>query len=130
MESPAAPRVLLADPSADIVERLAASIADVACVVGRSTSALDALHTVRHARPQLAVFDIAIAHGVNLLRHIKNQRPNVIAVVLTHSVEDETRRLCKRMGAEFFLDKNAEFHRVREIVIAIGSVSDRFASDH
>ena len=128
MESPAAPRVLLADPSADIVERLAASIADVACVAGRATNAHDALNMVRQA--QLVVFDIAIAHGVNLLRHIKNQRPNVIAVVLTHSVEDETRRLCKRMGAEYFLDKNAEFGRVREIVIAIGSVSDRIASDH
>lgn len=122
------PRVLLADPSANIVERLATSIVDVAQVVGRAINARDALAAVRNAHPHLAVLDIAIANGVELLRQIKNQRPNVIVVVLTHCVEDETRRLCQRLGAEFFLDKNDEFDQVRKIVIAISSGWGRMAS--
>ncbi len=121
MELPALPRILIADASANIVERLAASIDDVAQVVGRATSARDALILVRSTHPQLAVFDIALAKGLELLREIKSHQPRVIIAVLTHSAEDETRRLCLRLGADYFLDKNSEFNKVREIVLAISS---------
>lgn len=114
------PRVLIADASALVIDRLAASISDVAHVVGRTTTAQEAITLVRNSRPQLTVFDVAIAHGVDLLRFMKTHQPPVIAVVLTHSVEDTTRHYCMRLGAEYFLDKLRDFHRVREIVIAAG----------
>jgi DNA-binding NarL/FixJ family response regulator len=121
MGSSVVPRVLIADQSAAIIERLAALIDDVAHVVGRATNAHDALNGIRDHNPHLTVFDVGIANGLDLLRHIKNHQPPVIAVVLTHSAEETTRRVCLRMGAEYFLDKILEFDKVREIVIAVGS---------
>lgn len=115
------PRVLIADQSAAVIERLAALISDVAHVVCRATNAHDAISGIRSNQPHLAVFDVGIAHGVDLLRKIKRHQPPVIAVVLTHSADDTTRRYCVRLGAEYFLDKLREFDKVREIVIAVGS---------
>ncbi len=115
----ALPRVLIVDPSAVIIERLVFSIDDVAQVVGRATNARDAINGVRNSNPHLAVCDVAIANGLELLRQIKSHRPPVITVVLTHSVEENTRRACLRLGAEYFLDKIHEFDKVRGIVVAI-----------
>jgi DNA-binding NarL/FixJ family response regulator len=114
------PRVLIADPSTLVIERLAASIRDVALVVGRATKAKDALILIRNSSPQVAVFDVAIDHGIDLLRQIKARQPPLIAVVLTHSADETTRRYCMRLGAAYFLDKISDFHKVREIVIAVG----------
>jgi DNA-binding NarL/FixJ family response regulator len=115
------PRVLIADQSAAVIERLVTTINDVAQVVGRATTAQDAISTLSNAHPHLTIFDVAIPNGVDLLKQIKSHPSPVIAVVLTHSVEDTTRRYCLRLGAEFFLDKLGEFEKVREIVIAVGS---------
>lgn len=115
------PRVLIADSSAAIIERLAASIGDVAQVIGRATTAQDAMQAVRDGNPHLTVFDIGVASGVDLLRYIKRHQPPVIAVVLTHSAEETTRQYCLRLGAEYFLDKLREFDKVRDIVIAFGA---------
>ncbi len=122
MENPIRPRVFIADPSAVVIERLVASIDDVAEVIGRATNARDALDGIRKGNPRFAVIDIAIANGVELLRLVKNHQPPVAAIILTHSAEETTRRLCLRLGAEYFLDKIHEFGKVREIVISIGSV--------
>jgi DNA-binding NarL/FixJ family response regulator len=116
----AMPRVLIADPSVLVIERLAASIDDVALVIGRATNAHDALTVVRNGDPQVTVFDVAIDHGIDLLRQIKARQPPLIAIVLTHSAEETTRHYCMRLGVEYFLDKIRDFHRVREIVIAVG----------
>jgi DNA-binding NarL/FixJ family response regulator len=115
------PRILIADQSVAVIERLAALIADVAHVVGRATNAHDAISGIRSSNPHLTVFDVGIAHGIDLLRQIKRHQPPVITVILTHSADETTRHYCLRLGAEYFLDKLSEFDKVREIVIAVGS---------
>jgi DNA-binding NarL/FixJ family response regulator len=124
------PRVLIADQSAAVIDRLAAMIDDVAQVVGRATNARDALSSVRNANPHLTVFDVALANGIDLLRQIKRHQPPVIAIILTHSVEDATRRVCLHLGAEYFLDKLQDFDKVREIVIAVGNGWDGAGTRH
>lgn len=115
------PRVLIADQSAAVIERLVTTIDDVALVVGRATTAQDAISVLCNASPHLTIFDVAIPNGVDLLKQIKSHPSSVIAVVLTHSADETTRRYCLRMGAAYFLDKIREFDKVREIVIAVGS---------
>jgi DNA-binding NarL/FixJ family response regulator len=122
------PRVLIADQSTAVIERLVALINDVAQVVGLATNADDALHGIRRHHPHLTVFDVAIANGIDLLRQIKSHRPPVVTVILTHSAEETTRQYCLRLGAEYFLDKLREFDKVRDIVIAVGRESGRGTS--
>lgn len=116
----ALPSVFIVDHSPVIIQRLIASITDVAQVVGHATNAHDALVGVREHNPQLTVLDIALHHGLELLRQLNQHRPPVIVTILTHSVDDTTRRYCLRLGAAYFLDKLNEFEKVRDIVIASG----------
>lgn len=62
--------------------------------------------------------DIGTERGIDLLREIKSLRPPVIVIILTHSAEDATRRLCFRLGADYSLDKIYDFGKVRDIVIS------------
>ncbi len=118
--SPVFPRVLIADQSQAVIERLVLTIADVALVVGRVTTAQDAIGAMRTANPQLTILDVSIPNGIDLLRRIKRHPMPVVTVVFTHSADDTTRQYCLRLGAEYFLDKIKEFDKVREIVIAQG----------
>ena len=121
------PRVLIADPSAAIMERLATSLDGVADVMGCATNARDALERIRNGCLHVAVMDIVIVNGVELLRQIKNHQPPVTVVILTHSAEDATRRQCLRHGADYFLDKIHDFDKVRKIVVSIGGERARGA---
>jgi DNA-binding NarL/FixJ family response regulator len=111
------PRVFIADQSGAVIERLAATIDDVAKITGHATNAHDAISGIRKLNPDIAVFDIGIANGLGLLMQIKAHRPPPLVVSLTHSVEEATRRVCLRLGAEYFLDKLHKFNKVREIII-------------
>lgn len=119
MKSNLQPRVFITDHSTAVIERLIASIDDVAQIIGHATNADDALNGIRKGYPQLAVLDIALDNGLYLLKEIKRNQPPVIVAILTHSVEEATRNYCLRMGAEYFLDKLSEFDKVREIVVAM-----------
>jgi DNA-binding NarL/FixJ family response regulator len=116
----APPRVFIADPSAAVIERLATVLDDVAVIAGRATNARDAIDGIRRVNPHLTVFDVALEKGIELLGEIKKHQPRTVTVVLTHSAEETTRRICLRLGADYFLDKIREFERVREIVLAHG----------
>ena len=118
MKNHTLPHVFIADPSAAVMERLAASFAGVARVIGRATNAHDAIRGILNGNPHLAVIDIALNNGIDLLKKIKNHQPPVTVVVLTHSADETTRRVCLRMGAEYFLDKLRDFNKVREILIS------------
>jgi CheY-like chemotaxis protein len=119
------PRVLIADQSAAIIERLVTILDDVALVVGRATTAQDAIRALGNVNPNLTIIDVAIPNGVDLLRRIKRHPLPVIAVVLTHSADETTRRFCLRLGAAYFLDKISEFDKVREIVIAVSQGQEK-----
>lgn len=121
MDSRPRPSVFIADQSVAIIERLVTSICDVAHVIGHATNAHDAIIGIRNGNPHLAVIDIGIANGIDLLKKIKSHQPPVTVAILTHSAEEDTRRICLRLGAEYFLDKINEFDKVREIVLAGGS---------
>ena len=119
MENRTLPRVLIADPSTAVTERLAASLDGVAQVIGHATNARDVLDGIRNGNPRITVLDIAIG-GVELLRQVKRHQPQAIVVILTHSAEETSRQVCLRHGADYFLDKIHEFDKVREIVINAG----------
>jgi DNA-binding response OmpR family regulator len=81
----------------------------------------DAIRDIARVTPHLAVLDAGMPDGIELLRLVKTHQPPVVAAVLTHSTEETTRRVCLRLGADYFLDKLQEFEKVREIVITLGN---------
>jgi DNA-binding NarL/FixJ family response regulator len=99
----------------------------MALVVGRATTAHDALLNIRLTEPHLAICDITMAYGVELLIELKQRACGLIVAILTHSVDDTTRRKSQQLGADYFLDKLHETGRLRQIV---SSISDRSPGDN
>lgn len=120
---PARPRVFITDPSIVVVDRLVELLADIAQVVGRATTARETLAGIRRAYPQLAVFDITMAHGAELLVDLKQRASGLVVAILTHSADDTTRNKCLQLGADYFLDKLYDTDRLRDIVGVLGDHS-------
>ena len=118
-------RVFIVDDSASIRVRLAEMLArmeDVA-VVGEAESAPEAVNGVLTLRPDSVLLDLNLLgrSGIEVLRTVRKQAPEIVFVVLTNHCEPQYRRACAQAGAAYFLDKSTEFDRVREVIAEIAS---------
>jgi lipid A disaccharide synthetase len=72
-------------------------------------------------RPDAVVLDLHLkgGNGIDVLRAIHAEAPQIVFIVLTNHPTPQHRRLCLDAGARHFLDKSNEFTRVNEIVGAL-----------
>ena len=54
--------------------------------------------------------------GVCVMRAVRPASPEIGFIVLTNHANAQYRRLCQAAGADWFLDKSAEFGRLKEVV--------------
>jgi CheY-like chemotaxis protein len=115
--------ILIVDDSLVITERLQAmlkgwdNINAVECA-GDYPSALQLLMT---ALPDVVLLDINLPgrSGLDLLRHIKANYPSITVIMLTNQSGDFYRNICRKFGADFFIDKSKEFEDVPIIVSSL-----------
>ena len=123
MKSPT--RIYIVDDSAAIRSRLHALLAGLQGVslVGEAASAPEAIVDILALRPHSVLLDLNLGDrsGINVLRAVHPQAPQIQFVVLTNHAEPQYRRACERAGAAFFLDKTTEFNRVPEVIATIAS---------
>jgi len=69
-------------------------------------------------RPACVVLDFQLIGGtaLDVLRGFRAELPDTIVVVLTNFPSPGYRRACINAGANWFLDKSAQFEEVRKIV--------------
>lgn len=118
-------QVFIVDDSTSIRLRLNEMLrrmGDVA-VVGEADSALAAVDGILRTHPDSVLLDLNLMgkSGMDVLRTVHPQAPDIVFVVLTNHSEPQYRRACARAGARYFLDKSTEFERVREIIAEIAS---------
>lgn len=118
-------QVFIVDDSLSIRTRLAemlATMGDVA-IVGEAGSAPDAVHGILQTRPHSVLLDLNLSgrSGIEVLRVVHKQAPEIVFVVLTNHSEPQYRRACSLAGAAYFLDKSTEFDRVREVIAQIAA---------
>jgi DNA-binding NarL/FixJ family response regulator len=118
-------QVFIVDDSTSIRLRLndlLRRMGDVA-VVGEAGSASAAVDGILRTRPDSVLLDLNLMgkSGIDVLRAIHPQAPDIIFVVLTNHSEPQYRRACARAGARYFLDKSTEFERVREVIAEIAA---------
>ncbi len=122
-------RVFLVEDSAEIRERLLALFASVegARTVGYADGADAAIHDILADRPHAVVLDVSLAQGsgIDVLRALQAQAPEIDVYMLTNFATPQYRRLCERLGAKGFFDKSTEFTLVRD-AIAARSVSHSY----
>ena len=92
-------------------------------VVGEAANAPQAVVDILALRPDSVLLDLDLgdSSGMQVLRSVHPQMPEVKFVVLTNHSEPQYRRACERAGAAYFLDKSTEFDQVRQVVAEIAS---------
>jgi DNA-binding NarL/FixJ family response regulator len=112
-------KVLIADDSAMVRERLASLISELEAVelIGQTEDASETLRAVRQLRPDVVILDIHIpGDGIQVLEAIKKDARAPLVIILTAFSYPQYRRRCLEAGAEYFFDKATEFDRVVEVL--------------
>jgi DNA-binding NarL/FixJ family response regulator len=114
-------KVLIADDSALMRERLGALVAEIEGVelVGEAGSAKEALAGIRRLKPDVVILDIRMpgGNGIQVLQEIRKEpaaRP--IVIMLTAFPYPQYRQKCLEAGADYFFDKASEFDRVASLL--------------
>lgn len=83
-------------------------------VAGESGSVQQSIDLIMRERPDAVVLDMKLAdgNGLDVLRAVHGQAPEIAVIVLTNYADDYYRELCMRAGARYFFDKTSEFARV------------------
>jgi len=113
-------RVLIADDSRYLVERLVAALAKVSGIeiVGRAGTAEEASEAIRRLQPDVVILDICMpgGSGIDVLQGMDRDQLTPVVIVLTNYGQPQYRKKCLEWGATFFFDKSAEFEEVAEVL--------------
>ena len=115
-------RVAIVEDSDNIRERLVQLVEDdrQMQVVGEATTEARAVEMCRALEPDAIILDLKLADGtgIGVLRTLRYtaaaQKPTII--VLTNFALPAFERAARALGADWFLDKTSEFHKLRELL--------------
>ncbi len=112
-------KVLVADDSPLIRERLAAVISDIenAELVGQAENVQEAIESIRRLKPDVVILDIRMpgGSGLQVLEQAKAGQSPPVVIVLTSFPLPPYRKRCEALGADYFFDKPTDFDRVAEV---------------
>ena len=113
-------KVFVVEDSPAVRERLVEMINDICGmkVVGEADAYDSAVSGIMGTRPDVAILDINLARGsgIEVLARVKPQLPALRAIMLTNYDTPQHARASAAAGAEYFLDKSADFERITEIL--------------
>jgi DNA-binding NarL/FixJ family response regulator len=112
-------RILIADDSEDLRELLRELVGQLryAEVILEADSAGGAIDFVKNYDVDVAILDIQMpGNGINALKEIKAESPDVRIVMLTNHADSFYKRICLRAGADYFLDKTMEIQLLPEVL--------------
>ena len=115
-------KVFVVEDSAPVRERLIEMIREIEDieVVGEADTYDAAVSGILSTRPDVAVLDIKLADdggsGIDVLSEVKKGLPAMKAIVLSNYATPQHMKASADAGAEYFLDKSADFERITEIL--------------
>jgi len=113
-------RVLIADDSRLVVERLVTALAKVRGIeiVGQAGTAAETTEGIQRLRPDIVILDICMPEGsgIDVIEDLKKDPSAPVVIVLTNHAQPQYRKKCLASGAAFFFDKSAEFENVVEVL--------------
>ena len=120
METQCTGRVFIVEDSPSIRSRLVEMLGEMdnVCVVGEADTPAAAVAGIQATHPHCVVLDFQLigGTGVDVMRAVHPGSPEIGFVVLTNHASAQYRRLCQAAGADWFLDKSAEFGKLKEVV--------------
>ena len=120
-------KVFVVEDSAAVRERLIEMIREIADieVVGEADTFDTAVNGIMNTRPDVAILDIKLADvrgsGIDVLAQVRKRLPAMKAIMLSNYATPQHMKASADAGAEYFLDKSADFERITEILEQIKS---------
>lgn len=115
-------KILVIDDSPVILVYLTGIIQELESVgpVFKAGSYEAAMEIILKEHPQIVLLDIHLPgkNGIQLLRFIKETDAGIIVMMVTNQVTDNYKTLCKKIGADYFFDKSADFEKIPAIIAA------------
>jgi len=112
-------RVLIADDSLAVVERLADLLKEIPGIqlVGIAQDAPEAIQSIVEESPDAIILDLQMpgGSGLEVLRTIRQSHPSLCVLICTNYPFSHYRAECFAAGANYFLDKSAEFDKIPQI---------------
>lgn len=113
-------KVFIADDSKVVVERLVDLLEEVpgAELVGQAGDVAEAVRGIQEMKPDALILDLQMpgGSGLDILRAIRKDYPHLQVLICTNYPYPRYREECLTAGANFFLDKSAEFEKIPAIL--------------
>jgi DNA-binding NarL/FixJ family response regulator len=113
-------KVVIADDSSLFVERLSDLLGEVPGIelAGHAGSVPEAVRCIREKAPDAVVLDLQMpgGSGLDVLRAIRPDHPHLYVLLCTNYPDPQYREECLSAGADYFLDKSADFEKIPVIL--------------
>ena len=92
-------------------------------IVGTAEDVPAAIDGLTSFPPDALILDLQLpsGSGLQVLRAVRQKLPNMRVIVMTNFAAEPYRKAAMAAGAEVFLDKSADFERVRDILTSWGA---------
>jgi DNA-binding NarL/FixJ family response regulator len=112
--------VFIVEDSAVMRENLQAMLSDFGDVriVGHAVDESGAIGQIAAALPDVVILDLnlQIGSGINVLKAVKKQHPEIKVIVLTNYTDEHYVDACRRANADYFFDKSFQFMKVHDVL--------------
>lgn len=87
-------------------------------IVGTAEDVAPAIAGLTGASPDALILDLQLpsGSGLEVLKAVRQRLPRLRVIVMTNFAAEPYRKAAMAAGAEVFLDKSADFERVRDIL--------------
>jgi DNA-binding NarL/FixJ family response regulator len=115
--------LLIVDHSFFIIDRIEGILTEAKAVerIFTATDFEDAVKSLQENEIDIVLMDFGLTGktGITLLKFIAGHYPETKIVVLSNQVSGYYQKLCKDLGASFFIDKSKDFDQIPKIVASI-----------
>jgi DNA-binding NarL/FixJ family response regulator len=122
-------KVYVVEDSVPVRERLVDMINEIEgfVVVGQAATFNGAVNGIRQTGPDIAIFDIQLADGsgIDALAEVRRELPGIRSIVLTNYTTPQHEKASADAGAEYFLDKSADFEKIAGILLSMKAEHDQ-----
>lgn len=127
-------KILIADDSALILERLQAILAEIdeVEVVASLDNGIDALVAMKNLNPDLAIVDMRMPGltGLQVLDAVRKENKSVIFIMLTLQSQGYIKQMAIQSGTNYFFNKADDFDQIIQVVSALSQKQNENIKNH
>ena len=120
MGTPSPESLLIVDDSPIIIERVIESLKDHEVVkkILTASACKTAIESWISHVPGYVLLDIQLPgkSGIDLLKFIVKEYPNVKVIMFSNLLDDNYIKVCRKIGAKYFIDKSRDFDLIPEML--------------